>query len=132
MEIDKFSRRILLTFKLDIDRIFNKLTRDLDEIIHIFALKRTREHFNSVFQNKYSDATVAELKYCEEEVIIGIHQFYDKIDDLKWYLDYTEDMPGSVELTMKRYINELRPLYEMVTLYITAQLGFSDENDKVA
>lgn len=116
------SLKMLTILRLDAQRVFERVKYREPEYMQHFSAKRTRSHFPEVFKHRYDDITVQDLMFCGEEVIIGLDQFYTKVDDLKWYLMVTEDMPGTVQEHVGHYIRELEEAYELLQLYINAEL----------
>jgi len=92
-----------------------------------FSLKRTRDHFPEVFKNRYDNVTIEELKLCGQEVIAGLDQFYTKVDEMRWYLNHTQDMPNRVEDKLHHHIRELEKHFETLNLYIDAEMGLLKE-----
>lgn len=114
--------KILTVIRLDAQRVYERIKYREPEYMHHFSAKRTREHFPEVFKHRYDDLKVSDLLNCGEEVIIGLDSFYAKVDDLKWYLMVTEDMPGTVQEQVSHTIRELEEAYELLQLYINAEL----------
>lgn len=119
---DNESLKILTILRLDAQRVFEKIKYREPEYMHHFSAKRTRDHFGEIFKHRYDDISVQDLMFCGEEVIIGLDQFYTKVDDLKWYLMVTEDMPGTVQEQVTHTVRELEEAYELLQLYINAEL----------
>lgn len=121
-KMDDKALRILTILRLDAQRVFERVKYREAEYMHHFSSKRTRDHFPDVFKNRYDDVGVNDLLICGEEVIIGLDQFYFKVDELKWYLMVTNDMPGTVNEHVRHTIRELEEAYELLQLYIRAEL----------
>ncbi len=64
---------------------------------------------------------------CGQEVIVGLDQFYSKIDEIKWYLNHTQDMPNRVDDKMHAHIKELQGFFETLNLYIDVEMGIAKE-----
>jgi hypothetical protein len=119
---DNEALKIITILRLDAQRVFERIKYREPEYMQYFSAKRTREHFPEVFKHRYDDVTVRDLMNCGEEVIVGLDQFYAKVDDLKWYLMVTNDMPGTVNEHVRHTIRELEEAYELLQLYIRAEL----------
>lgn len=126
------SQRILLLLKLDAQRLYERIRDRRSEYVKTFALKRTREHFIDVFKNRYYDVSISDLKCCGQEVILAMDNFYTKIDNFFWYLQHTEDMPVAVEDRAAQEVRTLKPLYQTLSLFIDAELGYQEELAKEA
>lgn len=124
-----YTRRILTILKLDAERLFLRLKEREVEYLHIFSQKRTREHFKEIFKSRYDLISPSDLKFCSEDVIMALESFYRKIDDMRWYLYHTEDMPGTVDESVRFFLRELKSLYNTLSLFINAELQVDDEED---
>ena len=120
------TQRILTLLKLDAKRLFERIQDREPEYMYVYSNKRTREHFKDIFKNRYESVGISDLKKCGQEVIIGLDNFYSMVDEMRWFLNHTEEMPSTVEMKVKGYIRHLKPLYETLNLYINAQLGLSE------
>jgi hypothetical protein len=64
---------------------------------------------------------------CGPEVIVGLDQFYSKIDEMRWYVNHTQDMPSKVEDKIYSHIRELETFYDTLNLYIDVEMGLVAE-----
>jgi hypothetical protein len=119
--------QILTLLRLDAQRLFERIKYREKEYMYIFSARRTREHFSKIFKNRYENVTFDELKHCSEEVIVGLDNFYNKVDELQWYLFCTEEMPGTVEANVSHFIHELEEAHQVLQLYINAEFGINSE-----
>ena len=101
------TQRILTLLKLDAKRLLERIRDREPEYMFVFSNKRTREHFRDIFKNRYESVGVSDLKKCSQEVIIGLDNFYTLIDEMRWFLNHTEEMPGTVESKVSSYIRHL-------------------------
>ena len=120
--------KMLVIIRLDAQRVFERIKYREAEYMHFFSAKRTREHFASIFKNRFDSFTVENLLHCGEEVIVGIDQFYNSVDELRWYLMVTEDMPGKVQEIVSQSIGEIEEAYNLLQLYISVELGLKEES----
>jgi len=116
------SLKVLTLVRIDAQRVYERIKYRQPEYMHYFSAKRTREHFPEVFKHRYFEMRIQDLLNCGEEVIIGLDQFYTKIDDLNWYLMVTEEMPGAVQEYVEQTIRELDEAFEILQLYISAEI----------
>lgn len=126
VEVD--AARIMLLIKLDAHSLFNRIKSRKIEYMNVFAAKRTRDHFAPIFFSRYPDVGFTELMLCPEECIISIDTFYNKVEEIYWFLLCTEDMPNTVEGTVDRYIIELEKVYDLMNTYIHVELGFEGQD----
>ena len=121
------AERLLMLLKLDAKRLFERVKYRAPEYVAEFSLKRTREHFPEIFKNRYDETQIRELMICGPEVIVGLDQFYSKIDEMRWYVNHTQDMPSKVEDKIYSHIRELEMFYDTLNLYIDVEMGIVSE-----
>lgn len=125
--VDETAQRLLTLIKLDAKRLYERIRYRAPEYLFIFSSKRTREHFKEVFKNRYKDVRIEDLKMVGQEVIIALDEFYSLVDEIHWYVNSTEDMPGTVDDKVNKWIVKLTPVYQKLCLYIDADLGTQSE-----
>lgn len=128
---DERTQRVLMLLKIDANNVFNRIKSRKSEYLEIFALRRTREHFPMIFNNRYEDTSLENLIHCSTELITTLDQFYTPVEEMKWYLFQTEDMPNTVEDFVDRKIRRMEKLLATLNLYLDAELGIeSDDSAK--
>jgi hypothetical protein len=127
---DELTRRYLILFKLDAEALYDRVVRRKREYLEIFALKRKRDHFDVVFYSKYWHSTFSDLVHCSEEAISTMDKFYRGIEELKWYLDHTDDMPNTIDDELDRRFKKIKETYEMLSLYLDADLGVEHDQSQ--
>lgn len=123
---DEITQRYLLLFKLDAQNLIQRVKARRKEFVEVFAMRRTREHFAWVFASRYERATIKDLAHCSSETISALDQFYSLVDEMKWYLFQTEDMPNTVEENVFRMTKRLEKLQATLNLYLDAELSLDD------
>lgn len=126
---DESTQRILMLLKLDATNLFNRIKTRKTEYLEIFALRRTREHFPMIFDNRYEGTSISELAHCSTDLITGLDQFYTHVDEIKWYLYQTEDMPNTVEDFIDRKIRKMEKLIGTLNLFLDAELGIQSDKE---
>lgn len=121
---NEITQRILTLLKIDANNLFNRISTRKTEYLEIFALRRTREHFPVIFNNRYSTTGLMDLAHCGTDLITTLDQYYTLVEDLSWYLYQTEDMPNTVETFLDRRIKKMEKLLNALNLYLDAELGF--------
>lgn len=127
VKISEDSQRMLMLLKLDALRLFERIKYRAPEYMYDFSLKRTRDHFPEIFRNRYDEVTIKELMLCGQEVLAGLDMFYNKVDEMRWYLNHTQDMPNRVEDKLHHHIKELEKHFQTLNLYIDAEMGLLQE-----
>lgn len=120
---DEKTQRILMLLKIDANNLFQRIKTRKSEYLEIFALRRTREHFPTIFRNRYEGTSLEELSHCGTDLITTLDQFYTHVDDISWYLFQTEDMPNTVEDYIDRKIRRMEKLLGTLNLFLDAELG---------
>lgn len=123
VKISDDTQRMLMLLKLDAKRLFERIKYRAPEYMSEFSLKRTREHFKEIFTNRYDETNMRELILVGPEVIVGLDQFYTKVDEMRWYVNHTQDMPNRVDDRMQGHIRELESLFDTLNLYIDVEMG---------
>lgn len=121
--------KVLVVIRLDAQRLYERIRYRESEYMHHFSAKRTRNHFSHIFQNRYESLGVHDLMKCGEEVIVGVDQFYHQVDEMRWYLMVTEDMPGKVQERVDHFIHQITEAYELLQLYISVELGLQEPQE---
>ena len=114
--------KILLLLKLDSMRLLGRVRDRAPEYMQIFSSRRTRDHFGEIFKTKYSEITMGDLKHCGEEVLLSLDQFYGRVDDLRWYLGCTQEMPATVEEHLMQRVGDIEKSCQSLQLHIDADM----------
>lgn len=126
----EITQRLLVLLKYDANNLFKRIKERKSEYLEIFALRRTRDHFPMIFDNRYSKTLITELIHCSTELIQILDQYYSHSEEISWYLFQTEDMPNTVEDYIDRKIIRMEKLLSNLNLYLDAELGIhSDQNE---
>lgn len=123
--------RVLLLLQLDAQRLFERIKYREVEYMRIFSYRRTREHFKEIFKSRWDETSIEYLAFCSEDVINSLDQFYTKVEELRWYLMNTEDMPATVSDNVNHYVYEIGERFDLLQLYINAELGVVKEQKQV-
>lgn len=122
-KLESESLRILTILKLDAQTLYGRIKEREREYIAVFAQKRTRDHFPSIFKNRYENTELCDLKKCSEDVIVALDSFHRIADNMRWYMQVTEDMPATVADKLERKMYDLDEAFEALMLLVDAELG---------
>ena len=111
----------------DARSLIARISERKDDYISIFAMKRTREHFEHIFRSKFDITTPDLLSYCPEEVISLYYQLHDEVERLKWYLVHTDDMPNAIDEVITRDIHSIELTYKDFSQKVESLLFTGDE-----
>src|ERR1041385_4368034 len=81
---DEATQRVLLLLKIDANNVFNRIKNRKSSYLEIFALRRTREHFPMIFNNRYAGTSIMDLSHCSPDLIIILDQFYTPVEEMSW------------------------------------------------
>jgi len=123
----EISARFLNLVKIDAKNLFNRIKFRKPEYLEIFALQRSRSHFDWVFETRYSLASLKELTLLSLETIHAADEFYTQVDDIRWYLFCTQDMPNTISDKLDSWLKLLEKKLENLNLYIEAQIEVLQE-----
>lgn len=127
LKLNEEALRFLTLIKLDAQRLFERIKYRAPEYLLEFSLKRSRDQFTHIFKSRYDDTTIKELMLCGQEVIVALDQYYALIDEMRWYLNVTQDMPNKIDDKVHIYIKELDVKLQMLNLYVDIELGLIKE-----
>lgn len=125
-------RKVLLLIRNDVQNLYERVKDRKNEYLELFSVKRTRAHFPEIFKNRYDEIPFTDLKLCEEELLVALDKFYKTIDEMKWYLMTTEDMPARIDDRVHQLMRELETDYAMIDLYLNAQIEHMEEKKSEA
>lgn len=128
---DEATQRVLVLLKIDANNLFDRIQNRKSEYLEIFALRRTRDHFPKIFNNRYEGTSIMDLAYCSTELIATLDQYYTLSEEMSWYLFQTEDMPNTVEDYINRKIARMGKLLSTLNLFLDAELGIDSEKTYV-
>lgn len=124
---DEATQRIIVLLKIDANNVFERIKTRKSEYLEIFALRRTREHFPTIFKNRYENTSIMDLSHCSTDLITTLDKFYTLVEEMSWYLFQTEDMPNTVEDYISRKISRMEKILATLNLYLDAELGIVSE-----
>lgn len=110
--------RHLLT--LDAAAVLKRLDTKQDEMVALFSRHRSREPMLHVLKSWFTSITFPELALLEPREQKAVAAFYAALDELRWYVHYTEDMPSTVRTTLAVHARKLGELHRALTVTIGA------------
>lgn len=122
MDEAKKRKRVLCLMAEDTRLLFKRIFLRKDEYVNLFALKRTREHFENIFRTKFEDFTPELLSNCELKDIELFYEFHERVEELKWYLLYTDDMPNAIDEKISRKLHEISMLFQNFSTYLEGEI----------
>ncbi len=92
---------------LDAANVVQRLLARQHEMVALFSRKRDRTPMMEAVRSVFLTITFGELALLSpaEQKAVGL--FYEMLDELRWYLQYTEDMPTQVLTKVALYVGRL-------------------------
>lgn len=124
--IPEMTQRFLTLLKVDSFNLMNRIIERQEEYLNDFSLKRDRAIFAEIFFNRYGTTSMNDLAQLPTEIIELANDFYSQVDNLKWYLMHTQDMPNTIEEEIQRQTVSLKKKQDNLLLYINVELAGED------
>jgi hypothetical protein len=103
-----------LLVQQDLQELMRRLNSRMEEALRIFAQKRSREHFEQMFFNRYKHFSISVIEEIGSQVYPFVVSIYEEVDQLQWYLLSTEDMPSMVKTKVDGYLKNMNKNYATV------------------
>src|SRR5437868_293149 len=88
------------------------------EMVRLFSRLRDRSPLLEVVHSWFQTITFGELSSIEPHEQKAVNVFYELLGELRWYLQYTEDMPLQVQQRVVKFVHELRAAHQTLTSVI--------------
>lgn len=102
-------RKIRSLLGLEIRRVTEDLVRRRDILVELWGRHRVRAPFLDTAFSRYRTLGMADLLLLEPEEVERVEAFYRELDDLRFYLAYTEDMPRAMAMVFDSALARLVP-----------------------
>ncbi|WP_224248317.1 hypothetical protein [Hyalangium gracile] len=110
-KLDETPARVTNLIALDAALIMRRLEARRDEMFTLFSRLRSREPMLSTITTRFTSATFHDLVHLPEREQAVVHAFYERLDEMRWYFTYTEDMPSTVQQTFTALHRRLEEAY---------------------
>ncbi len=107
--------RVRNLITLDSGNILSRLESRKDEMISLFSRLRDRSALLDPLKSWFPSATFQELHVLQVEEQIAANAFYEAVERLRWYFQYTVDMPGTAQQTFELHHRRLREAHEQLS-----------------
>lgn len=123
---DQQKKSFLTLIRLDAEGLFQRIQDKQADYLMILNFKRTREHFADIFQSKYGQISITDLKQLKESTIYSLDYFHREVCELKWYLLHTEDLPAMVNGRTTAAIKKLKNLFHEMMKNLDIEAGIEN------
>ena len=107
--------RVRHLIAVDTATVMKRLESRHGEMVRLFSRLRDRSPLLEVVHSWFESITFTELAAIEPHEQKAVNVFYDLLGDLRWYLQYTEDMPLQVQQRVVKFLHELRVAHRALT-----------------
>lgn len=121
------TQRVLILLQLDATNLLDRIVTRRKEYLHRFNLSRRRDHFADIFENRYEELKMQDLKSCSEEVIVSADKYYTLAEKLYWYFKQTEDMEVAAEDYSSNAIEEIKNAFDIFSSFLRAEITGATE-----
>ena len=110
--------RVRHLLSMDADSVMKRLVSKQDEAVGLFSRLRTREGMIELCRSSFTTITFSELVRLNPEEQLAVEAFHHLLNELRWYVRYTEDMPSTVRSTVTLYVTQLEGLHRQLNAMI--------------
>lgn len=87
-------------------------------MVSLFSRLRDRNPMLETVKSWFMTITFADLAALEPVEQAAVNAFYEQLGELRWYLQYTEDMPNQVHLKVAQRVLQLETAYRKLSAVI--------------
>jgi len=109
------AERVRHLIAVDTATVMKRLAARQTEMVRLFSRLRDRSPLLEVVSSWFSTISFSELAAIEPHEQKAVNAFYELLSDLRWYLQYTEDMPLQVQQRVVKFAQELRVAHRKLT-----------------
>ncbi|NNB86686.1 hypothetical protein HJC10_19955 [Corallococcus exiguus] len=110
---DETTARVRNLLALDAAGIMRRLAARREDMFLLFSRLRSRGPLVETVASRYADGAFAQLIHLTEQEQAVVDHFYGRLDELRWYFTYTEDMPGTAHQTFNSLHRRLEESYRL-------------------
>jgi hypothetical protein len=104
--------RVRHLLALDATGVMRRLADRREEMVTIFSQQRDRGALLAPLRSTFDTLRFSDLAILNTQDQRVVHDFHEALDDLHWYLQYTVDMPGTLELKLQHYLRGLATAFQ--------------------
>ncbi len=100
--------RLRTLLALEVFRTADDLQRRRDLLVEIWGAQRARAPMLDTVFARYRSLAMGELLLLDVDEILAVERFYRELDELRFYLAHTEDMPRALAVVLDSSLVRLR------------------------
>src|SRR5512140_2628852 len=105
------SARVRNLVAIDATNVMRRLAARREEMVTLFSRLRQREPMLETVESWFGSIGFGELCALPARSQAAVNAFYESLGELRWYLQYTEDMPLTVRKTALQHQRRLEVAY---------------------
>lgn len=114
----ELAARVRHLIALDAANLMVRLRGRHDAMVGLFSRLRDRSPMMQTVHSWFLTADFSELAALEPFEQNAVNQFYSLVAELRWYLQYTEDMPALVRTKVTNFVRRLGEAHLKLTQVI--------------
>lgn len=107
--------RVRHLLSVDAANLMKRLLARQTEMVALFSRQRSRAPMLEAVRTWFATVTFGELAALEPFEQKAVSHFYELVDEVRWYLEYTEDMPGTVLQKLTKLVVRLDKAHRALT-----------------
>lgn len=112
------STRVRHLLAVDSSNVMARLAARQGSMVGLFSRLRDRSPMLAVLDSWFDTITFSELAALEPAEQRAVNRFYELLAEVRWYLAYTEDMPGQVQTRLTTYLRRLEGAFRELVVVI--------------
>jgi hypothetical protein len=114
----ELAARVRHLVALDAANLMVRITARHDAMVSLFSRLRDRNPLLQTVHSWFLTVDFSELAALEPFEQNAVNQFYSLVGELRWYLQYTEDMPALVRTKVSNFVRRLAEAHLKLTQII--------------
>ncbi|MDP1919107.1 MAG: hypothetical protein Q8L14_22855 [Myxococcales bacterium] len=110
--------RVRHLLAIDSSNVMARLAARQDSMVGLFSRLRDREPMLAVLDTWFDTITFTELSTLDPAEQKAVNRFYELLAEVRWYLAYTEDMPGMVQTKLNAILRRLEAAFRELVAVI--------------
>lgn len=103
---------------LDAANVLTRIVGRQHEMVVLFSRLRDRSPMLEAIRSSFLTINFSDLAELAPFEQTAVNAFYELLDDLRWYLQYTEDMPTQVLLKVATFVGKLQTSHRELVVVI--------------
>lgn len=109
------ANRVRQLIALDASNVVKRLHSRQEEMVRLFSRTRDRSPLTAAIHSWFQTVTFGELVLLEPFEQRAVNHFYEVLGELRWYVEYTEDMPLQVQTRLVQFAAQLDEAHRGLT-----------------